>query len=297
MDKIIHPDSFWEKVKASWRGFKQIRRIAELDQLDELKSQNRALSEEIKRMDELRRRAEQEWGPLDGSCSAPSDDFYYAFEETFRGSRDMIKSRLAVYLPYVERIRNVSAPGGFLDIGCGRGEWLEILNENHIPARGIDLNVHMIHEARSRGLEVEHADILDYLRRLPETSLSGISGFHVVEHLPLAVLIAMLAEIRRTLAPGGILILETPNPENLLVGSCNFYVDPTHRRPVPPPILAFIIYQAGFHEYECVRLAPPDLPLPNIENIAENALQTLAHHMTVGQDYALISFKPHSFES
>jgi SAM-dependent methyltransferase len=285
MDKT---DSLWLKIKASWRGLKQIRRIFELD---ELRQQNRALRTELENLRAVRLRAEEEWGPLDGTCPGLSDDFYYAFEENYRGNRDLVKSRLNFYLPYVERTKEIAASQGFLDIGCGRGEWLDILKENNIPAHGIDINVHMIHETRSRGLKTEKAGILDYLRRLPDGVLSGISGFHIVEHLPFPVLNAMLSEAWRTIAPGGVLILETPNPENLLVGACNFYVDPTHRRPIPPPALAFMMYRAGFKEYECVRVSLPDFIEGEKEVPASGYLKILAHHIYVGQDYALISFK------
>jgi SAM-dependent methyltransferase len=278
MDKIDSPkhkmSSWWSTLKTSLRGLKRIGRILELD---ELRDQNRALQAEVERLqtsfNEVHRRAETEWGPLDGSCPPPSDDFYFAFEETYRGGRDMVKSRLARYLPYVERTRDVTAPNGFLDIGCGRGEWLELLKENNIPAHGIDLNTHMIHESRARGLDAEHADILSYLRKLPDESLSGLSGFHIVEHLPLNTLIATLAEAWRALAPGGILILET------------------HRRPIPPPTLAFMIYQAGFKEYECIRVSIPDFIGESKDVPSTGYLNTLAHHITVGQDYALLAFK------
>jgi O-antigen chain-terminating methyltransferase len=290
MDKTI---SLWTKIKASWRGLKQIRRLNEWNDLHE---QNKALQFEVKQLqaslNDLKQRAETEWGPLDGTCPGPSDDFYYAFEETYRGSRELVKNRLSFYLPYVETTREVTGPNGFLDIGCGRGEWIETLKENKITAHGIDLNAHMIHETRSRGLDTEQSDILPYLRKQPDETLTGISGFHIVEHLPLTVLTATLSEAWRTLAPGGVLILETPNPENFTVGACNFYVDPTHRRPIPPPTLAFMIYRAGFKEYECLRVSTPDFIEKTTEPPTQGYLKTLEHHITVGLDYSLIAYKP-----
>lgn len=259
--------------------------------------QNQLLKTEIDRLraslEELKRQAEAEWDlALDGPGAGTFDDFYYAFEEKFRGSRELVKSRLAIYLPYVEQTRSLNAPGGFLDIGCGRGEWLELLNENNVAARGIDLNQRMIDETQARGLQSERADALTFLRKMPDESLSGISGFHIIEHLPFAVLMTVLAEARRTLAPGGVLILETPNPENFIVGACNFYVDPTHRRPILPAALGFMLSQAGFKEHECLQVSLPDY-LGGTEGVpASGVLKSLAEHMTVGQDYAMIAFKP-----
>lgn len=286
--------SQWSKIKASWRGLKKIRRLPELD---DLQMQNQQLKREIDRLraslEELKRHAEAEWDlTLDGPGAGTFDDFYYAFEEKFRGSRELVKSRLAIYLPYVERTRGLNAPRGFLDIGCGRGEWLELLKENNIACRGIDLNQRMIDETQARGLESERADVLTFLRKLPDDSLGGISGFHIIEHLPFAVLMTVLAEVRRTLVPGGVLILETPNPENFIVGSCNFYVDPTHRHPILPIMLGFMLSQAGFKEHECLQVSLPDY-LGGTEGVpSSGVLKALAEHMTVGQDYAMIVFKP-----
>jgi O-antigen chain-terminating methyltransferase len=272
---------------------KKIRRLLEWD---DLQAQNHLLKTEIDRlrfsMEELKRQAEAKWDlALDGPGAGTFDDFYYAFEEKFRGSRDLVKSRLGIYLQYIERIRGLNAAGGFLDIGCGRGEWLELLKENNIPCRGIDLNQRMIDETQSRGLQTERADVLAFLRQLPDDTLSGISGFHIIEHLPFAVLMTVLAEARRTLAPGGVLILETPNPENFIVGSCNFYVDPTHRHPILPTALGFMLSQAGFKEHQCLQVSLPDY-LGGTEGVpSSGVLKALADHMTVGQDYAVIAYK------
>lgn len=285
--------SWWSKVKASWRGLKKIRRLPELD---DLQQQNRLLKAELVRLgvslEEMKRKTEEKWGlTLDGPGAGTFDDFYYAFEEQFRGGRDVVKSRLCIYLPYVERTRGLNSAYGFLDIGCGRGEWLELLQENNLAGRGIDLNLRMIAETRNRGLEAEQADVLVYLRKLPDHSLSGLSGFHIIEHLPFAILMAVLAEVHRVLVPGGVLILETPNPENFIVGSCNFYVDPTHLHPIMPVALGFMLAQSGFKEHECLQVSLPDY-LGGTEGVpASGVLKAVADHMLVGQDYGMIAFK------
>ncbi len=293
----MNQTSFMSKLKMSWRGLKQVRRIFELDGLV---GQNRALQNEVKNLqvslENLQKRIEMEWGPEHVGGIGPIDSFYYGFEEYFRGSREDVKNRLKVYLPYVEQVRNIGAPG-FLDIGCGRGEWLELLAENNIPARGIDLNAHMIHESRNRSFSVEQADVFEYLQQIPDNSLSGITGFHIIEHLSFNMLLSILTEAWRTLASGGILILETPNPENLLVGSCNFYADPTHRRPILPPTLSFMFSHAGFKKQECVRVSIPQdqyivTGAPHSPTV--DLLKNLSNRMNVGQDYAMIAFKQSS---
>jgi SAM-dependent methyltransferase len=184
------------------------------------------------------------------------DSLYVAFEDVFRGTREDIKGRVGQYLD-----RLVLAGAGqnnkpILDAGCGRGEWLEILKEAGLTAYGIDSNLMMVERSASLGLNVVHGDLLEHLRSLEEESRSAITAFHVVEHLPLEVLVDFLDEALRVLAPGGLLLLETPNPENIRVGATTFYSDPTHRNPIPPETLRFIVEHRGFTETEIVRLHP-----------------------------------------
>jgi O-antigen chain-terminating methyltransferase len=171
------------------------------------------------------------------------DAFYAAFEDQFRGHREAIKERLKVYLP---TLREAGIRSGILDIGCGRGEWLELLQEEGAKAHGVDLNRVMLDECRQRGFEVTEADAISYLRGLPDESLQAVTSFHLIEHLPFETLVMLVDEIQRTLKPGGLVILETPNPKNLTVGACSFYSDPTHRNPVFPETIQFILSQRGF---------------------------------------------------
>lgn len=171
------------------------------------------------------------------------DAFYAAFEDQFRGHREAIKERLKVYLP---TLREAGIRTGILDIGCGRGEWLELLQEEGAAARGVDLNRVMLDECRQRGFEVTEADAISYLRGLPDESLQAVTSFHLIEHLPFETLVMLVDEIQRTLKPGGLVILETPNPKNLTVGACSFYSDPTHRNPVFPETIQFILSNRGF---------------------------------------------------
>lgn len=182
------------------------------------------------------------------------DAMYVAFEDQFRGTRKDIKQRQEVYIPTIKKALTATANALVLDMGCGRGEWLELLQEQDICAQGIDLNSIMITECETRGLKAKEADIFDYLRQLNTASVSAVTGFHIIEHLTFKVMIAFLDECLRVLKPGGVIIFETPNPENLLVGACHFYTDPSHHNPLVPETMRFIIEQRGFEKIEIKRL-------------------------------------------
>ncbi|MBB6182072.1 methyltransferase domain-containing protein [Pseudorhizobium flavum] len=181
------------------------------------------------------------------------DSLYVAFENRFRGSTAEISKRSERYLPIFRHAPPVAAGGVVLDIGCGRGEWLSLLKRHNIATRGIDLNVSMVAEARSLGLDVIDGDAIAYLRDLPENSLAAVTGFHIVEHLTFKDLVALFDEARRALMPGGVILFETPNPENLVVGACTFNYDPTHNKPLPPDFLRFIAEVRGYEEARIIR--------------------------------------------
>lgn len=183
-----------------------------------------------------------------------SAGFYRAFEDRYRGSRDTIKERLRAYQPFIAPLAGLQSPPRALDVGCGRGEWLELLGEQGFAAHGVDLDDGMLAACRERGLDVELGDAIDCLRRLPDASLALVSAFHLVEHIPFELLQTLVDEARRVLLPGGLLIMETPNAENLVVGATSFYLDPTHLRPLPPQLLAFVTEYGGFMRHKVVRL-------------------------------------------
>jgi SAM-dependent methyltransferase len=189
--------------------------------------------------------------------AAGEDHFYRAFEEEFRGSRELIKSRLCFYLPFIEPLKQTQPCPKAVDLGCGRGEWLEILGEHGFSALGVDRDDGMLAACRERGLASEKDDAIECLKRLPDASLAIVSGFHIAEHLPFSDLRRLVQEAARVLNPGGLLILETPNPENLRVASTSFYLDPTHERPLPPDLLKFLAQYYGFARIKIVRLQEP----------------------------------------
>jgi len=182
------------------------------------------------------------------------DAMYAAFEDQFRGTREDIKERQKVYLPYIAKVMQQTDGGEILDAGCGRGEWLELLKEEGYEAKGVDINRVMVARSQEIGLNVVAIDVLDYLKDLPASSLVAITGFHIIEHLPFNTLIALFDESLRVLKPGGLVIFETPNPENLIIGTHFFYIDPTHRNPLAPSTMQFVIEQRGFSKIEIKRL-------------------------------------------
>ena len=183
-----------------------------------------------------------------------TDDFYRAFEERFRGSRDLIKSRQRVYLPFIEPLLFLYKDAKAIDLGCGRGEWLEILRESGFNGHGVDIDDGMLTACRDYGLSVATQDALSALKALPDESQVIVSGFHIAEHIDISNLGLLIQQAHRVLKPAGMLILETPNPENITVGTVDFYLDPTHQKPIPPELLSFLPQYYGFTKVKIVRL-------------------------------------------
>ncbi|MFA1030455.1 WbbD [Pseudomonas syringae pv. helianthi] len=180
--------------------------------------------------------------------------FYRAFEDRYRGSRELIHERQQVYIPFLEPLKQLYPERLALDLGCGRGEWLEILIQNGFQAQGIDLDTGMLEACKALGLPVENIDALEKLKGLPDESLTVVSGFHLAEHIPFGDLKVLVAEALRVLKPAGLLILETPNSENLVVGTQTFYLDPTHNCPIPHLLLSFLAEYSQFSRTQLLRL-------------------------------------------
>ncbi len=216
------------------------------------------------------------------------DAFYLAFEEQFRGDREDILNRLKVYLPLIEEAKVGTPETPILDVGCGRGEWLELLRESGYIARGLDTNRVMLDACRARVLEVIEEDVIAHLQSLPDASLGAVTGFHIIEHLPFPVLLKLLDEARRVLKVGGIAIFETPNPQNILVGSHNFYIDPTHLNPLPSPLSKFVLEYAGFSPVEIINLNPYE----DSFKVSGSELAEVFNNYFYGpQDYAVVGHK------
>lgn len=225
------------------------------------------------------------------------ESHYVAFEDAFRGERAQIKQRVAHYLGTLAAAGiDANGDGLVLDLGSGRGEWLEVLAENGYRGRGVDSDDGMIAISNELGQDVVKADVLDYLRVQDGDTFSAITAMHMVEHIPHRVLIDLLDQTLRVLRPGGVLILETPNPENVLVGACTFYLDPTHRNPIPPQLLHWMVQSRGFQDATIERLTeyrggPGLQPLADEVPGAVQINQMVAW-FTAPQDYAVIARKP-----
>ncbi len=212
--------------------------------------------------------------------------FYRAFEDHYRGSRELIKARLEVYLPFIQKIQETHPNATALDLGCGRGEWLELLQDNQLNASGIDQDDGMLSACRSRGLNVQTGDAITHLNSISNESLSIVSGFHIAEHLSLENLQTLIKEALRVLKPAGLLILEAPNCENLVVGTSSFYLDPTHHRPLPSALLSFLTSYFGFAK---VKVLGVQESIPLREQHGPTSL--FAVLSGVSPDYAVIAQK------
>jgi O-antigen chain-terminating methyltransferase len=216
-----------------------------------------------------------------GPHSAAEDFDYGRFAERFRGPEEYVKQGQRIYLPHFQGCQNV------LDIGCGRGEFLEMMREAGIPARGIDLGEESVATCRHKGLEAEIADLYVYLTALPEASLDGIFCSQVVEHLPPERLPEMVKLCATRLARNGVIAIETPNPECLAIFATHFYLDPTHTRPVPHPLLAFYLEEFGIGNIEVRRLAPAAESLPSLAELPEGFRNAFFGSL----DYAIVGRK------
>jgi SAM-dependent methyltransferase len=219
------------------------------------------------------------------------DAMYAEFEDIFRGTRADIMQRQSIYIPIVREAGAGEKSTPIVDLGCGRGEWLELLRDSGLGARGVDLNRIFLQRCRDLSLEVVESDAIAYLRDAKRNSLGAVTSFHLIEHLPHKSLIAMLDAGFRALRPGGLVILETPNPRNLQVGSCNFYLDPTHRNPLPPDLMKYVMEARGF-----VNVVIKELHPYSAEHLATDGPakinEILNRFLFSSQDYAVIGRKP-----
>ncbi|WP_081577158.1 class I SAM-dependent methyltransferase [Acidithiobacillus thiooxidans] len=212
--------------------------------------------------------------------------FYRAFEDRHRGSRAIIRKRLQAYMPFLTSLLEIYPNSPVIDLGCGRGEWLELVTECGFTAYGVDVDDGMLASCHELGLHAENKDLITALRELPDASQTVVSAFHVVEHIPFESLMDLVREAFRVLKPAGLLILETPNPENISVGTANFYVDPTHQRPIPAPLLSFLPEYTGFYRTKVVRLQEPESLREKTDVVLMDVLAG------VSPDYSVVAQKP-----
>jgi O-antigen chain-terminating methyltransferase len=264
------------------------------------------------KFDAYRRRSQELFGRLQSLLAvaesgdptplarAVEEQGYVELERLFRGSEKEIGRRLEPYLGYLEG----KAP--VLDLGCGRGEALALLVGHGVDARGVDSSAEMVEQCREKGLVAEVGDLFEALAGEPEASLGGVVSFHVIEHLPPDSLERLVKLAWRALRPGGVLALETPSPLSLMVSARNFWIDPTHKRPVHPDSLKLSFELAGFDPVFRLDLQPfaddlrlseissERLPTNQVELVERvNRLRDELDALLFGyQDFGMVGFKP-----
>jgi len=229
-----------------------------------------------------------------------NDYRYLVFENQHRGSEQEIKERLNDYLSYFAESSRV------LDIGCGRGEFLELLREQGIQGYGIDSNQHTIEYCRQKGLTVQQSDVFAHLNALPDGGLDGIFMAHVIEHFDARGMQQLLQACFEKLAPHKYFVIETPNPGSIYAFSHYFYKDVTHRNPLPPETLEFFVKCAGFQDVQIMYRHPfpakYTLPLLDLQAVSQPELQLIGEHLneTIGRlndviygypDYSIVARK------
>ncbi|WP_165741788.1 class I SAM-dependent methyltransferase [Candidatus Thiosymbion oneisti] len=316
VNKKVDNENFWDVVN----GKADNGRLAELESklaalaseqarlLHKYQDQKRTLLDSQRRLnlllEEARKRLPE---PFDreqvATLAAAADHWldahYVSFEDAFRGTRVEIKQRAEVYLELIRAAGAGTEERPVIDLGCGRGELLELLKDHALVARGIDLNQLLVEECRDTGFEVIEADAMDYLRKLHQASIGAITGLHLIEHIPFNQLVQLLDECLRVLKPGGLVAFETPNPENLRVGACHFYFDPTHLHPLPPLMSQFLLEARGYVAVEIKRLSEhrsvESLPLSPAETPDAQALnrviEFLNANFAAAPDYAVVGYK------
>lgn len=220
--------------------------------------------------------------PVTTPPELPAAGFDYGrFAERFRGPEEYVKRNVEFYKPFFADCDNV------LDIGCGRGEFLGLMRDQGIAARGIDLSDESVAQCRQRGLNAEVADLFLYLPAQPEQQFDGIFSSQVVEHLDPRRLPEMIRLCAASLRRGGILAIETPNPQCLAIFATHFYLDPTHTRPIPHPLMAFYMEEAGLGQIEVHELSPAVESMPEIAELPE----AFRKRFFGGLDYAIVARK------
>lgn len=232
--------------------------------------------------------------PANETSDAAYDPFVAVFrqeiQDKYDGSPDEIRHRLGIYLPHLDFLDTRKDPK-IVDLGSGRGEWLQLVSEADRPVTGVFPKGTLVAEpiADSPAIDVVTADALDWLRAQPERSFDVVTALQVIERMPFERTVALMKEIMRVLRKGGKVILETPNPENLLVGAHTFWLDPARIRPLPPVLMQQLMGSLGFASVELMR-HPPRESIARYRNPEE--LPQRLNDLLAGSDtYAIFAEK------
>ncbi len=178
------------------------------------------------------------------------DLIYYNFEKKFRPYTPHLRRALEGFLPFFQSCKKV------IDLGCGRGEFLELLRNHRITAIGIDGNKYMIKECERKNLTVIQSDVFNYLKNLKDSSIDGFYSDMLIEHLEFSQIIDFLTFLHQKLEKGGVILLTTPNIKSMLVSTYNFYLDPTHKTHIHPDFILFLLKEIGFSEVKGIPFSP-----------------------------------------
>jgi len=228
------------------------------------------------------------------SDKAVMDKFYMHYNERLMpDSREAVKGRASIYLKKLsdwcgdrEKLNM-----NIVDLGCGECEWVELLCENGYPAKGVDSNSEVVRKVKRTlpNIHIIEDNAFDYLRKQPDNSLDLITSFHMVEHMDITSILELLKECKRALNKGGMLIVETPNPQNILVATYYFYLDPTHIKPIPQELMEYLISEAGLKFQERVLLYP--LNFCPYEYKEEDPIKDIVFRFNMEQAYSVLAVK------
>ncbi|MEO5926010.1 MAG: methyltransferase domain-containing protein [Bryobacteraceae bacterium] len=279
--------SFHESMRAQHKGFEASidRRAIEIQKT--LWEDLAKVREEFERVihNELRVMRQRPLTAAPAAVASSSDEIpvdWLAFGDRFRGSEERIRSQQG---RYIERF--AGTVGEILDIGCGRGEFLEAARAAGLLARGIDLSQESVNVCRAKGLDADRADLFAYIEALPDRSVAGLYCSQVVEHLTPPAVARFIDLLGRKLRTGALAAFETPNPECLAIFATHFYIDPTHTRPVPATLLAYYLKEAGFGTIEVEYLEPAVDSIPELAELPTG----IRNRFFGGLDYSIFGRK------
>lgn len=251
--------------------------------LDQINAENRRLAKALQQL-QKQNESENIYDTID----------YWAFQEHMRGSYTEIKKRQLPYMSYFTGCENV------VDLGCGRGEFLEILQEHGIHAVGVDLYEKSVQFCRAKGFTVAEEDAVEFLKAQKAESVDGIFSAQLIEHIPVRSILELCRESYRVLKSGSYLVLETPNPMCLSTYMNSFYLDPTHKNPIHPHFLEYLLQECGFsnvlinfNQESKVGYRFPMLHVENCKNLSEfnDGINFLSDIIWGSQDYAVVAQK------
>jgi 2-polyprenyl-3-methyl-5-hydroxy-6-metoxy-1,4-benzoquinol methylase len=285
----VQEESFRESMRAQHKNFEGSLERAAVDMQKRFWEVLARIREDFERIIHNELRVMRQRPAMAGSAAAnspataePIPVDWLAFANRFRGSEERIRSQQARYIA-----RFAGTTGEILDVGCGRGEFLDAARDAGLRARGIDLSKECVEVCSSKGLEAECEDLFPYLESLADHSIAGLYCSQVVEHLSPAAVARFIDLLGRKLRSGALAAFETPNPECLAIFATHFYIDPTHTRPVPASLLAYYLQEAGFGGIEVEYLEPAVESLPELAELPEG----VRSRFFGGLDYSIFGRK------